>query len=253
MKYKSIFISDTHLGTRGAQANALNNFLKKSSCEQMYLVGDIIDGWRLKKKWYWPQSHSNVIRRIIGCAKRGTKVYWVLGNHDEMLRSFLDLDMRFGRIKVVNEIVHQGVDGKSYLVIHGDLFDGITSMAKWLVRLGDKMYDFLLWFNQIFNKVRRVFGYRYWSLSAYLKLKTKNAVDYLWNFKHNVTNYAKHKKLDGVICGHIHTPEIETIEGITYMNDGDWVESCTALVEHFDGSWEIINWTDKIHEKNTTD
>lgn len=238
--YKSIFISDIHLGTRGCQADALCDFLKENTCENLFLVGDILDGWRLKKKWYFPQSHANVIRRILTAAKRGTKVYYILGNHDEALRGFLRYEITFGRIKVLNHYDYVGVDGKKYLITHGDMFDTLmTSNRKWVMHLGDTLYDFFIWFNRHFNTVRGLFGMKYWSLSKWLKDNAKHAVKFINRFEEYVAEYCENKGYDGVICGHIHKAEIKQIGRVTYMNDGDWVESATALLEHTDGTWEI--------------
>ena len=242
--YKSIFISDLHLGTPGCSASELCDFLKNNDCERLYLVGDIIDGWQLSKKMYWPQEHSDVIRRILTKAKRGTKVYWIVGNHDEMLRNWFDFRLQFGRIRVLNEYVHHAVNGKKYLVTHGDLFDGITKVAPWLSFLGDKAYDFILAVNTKYNRLRHAFGFGYWSISKYLKLQIKRAVNFIFQFESNLVDYCRRKGYDGVICGHIHTAQIKNIDGIIYMNDGDWVESCTALVEHIDGKWEIVTWNE---------
>ena len=242
MQYKSIFISDVHLGTRGCKAKLLISFLKNNDCEKLYLVGDIVDGWRLKKKFFWPQEHSNVVRKILTKAKQGTKVIWIAGNHDEFLRSWIKYNLRFGRIKIVNRCDHYGVDGKKYLVIHGDLFDGITVMHKWVALLGDMAYDFLLRINTHFNNFRRFFGMPYWSLSKFLKSKAKKAVNFINNYEKTITSYAHKKGYDGVICGHIHCAAKKTIDNTLYYNSGDWVESCTALVEHNDGTWEIIEW-----------
>lgn len=239
MKYRSIFISDIHLGTRGCQAKSLEKWLKKVECENLYLVGDIIDGWRLKKKWFWPPSHSEVVRRVLKISKT-SQVYWVLGNHDEGLRPFLEFEMKFGNLKVVDEVIHIGVDEKRYLVVHGDYFDGITRMAPWLVFLGDKAYNFSILLNRWYNKVRRWLGFDYWSVSQFLKRRVKKGVDFIWKFKDSITEYAKKQNLDGVICGHLHTPEITTHNNILYMNDGDWVESCSALVEHYSGDFELV-------------
>lgn len=246
--YKTIFISDVHLGTRDCKAELLNNFLKHNSCETLYLVGDIIDGWRIQQnKFRWAQSHSNVIRRILGLAKRDTKVIYIAGNHDEFLRPMIPYQMSFGNIEIQNQYTHFGVDGKKYLVVHGDMFDGITKVAPWLSFLGDKAYDFVLALNTKYNRMRHWFGFGYWSLSKFLKLQIKRAVSYIFQFETNLTQYCQRKGFDGIICGHIHTAEIKNIDGTIYMNDGDWVESCTALVEHYDGRWEIITWT---KEKN---
>jgi UDP-2,3-diacylglucosamine pyrophosphatase LpxH len=245
MHYKSIFISDVHLGTRGCQADALCAFLKDNTCENLYLVGDVIDGWRLRRKWYFPQSHANVIRRILTAAKRGTDVYYILGNHDEALRGFLRYDIEIGNIKIVNRCDYVAVDGKRYLVIHGDFFDVLMVDKKWIMHIGDTLYDLLIWFNTHFNKIRMLFGMPYWSLSKWLKDNTKQAVNFINKYEEHVSNYCKTHGYDGIICGHIHHAEIKTINGVTYMNDGDWVESGTALLEHTDGTWEIY-W----HEKN---
>lgn len=244
--YKSIFISDIHLGTRGCQADALCSFLKDNTCDNLFLVGDILDGWRLQKRWYFPQSHTNVIRRILTAAKRNTKVYYILGNHDEMLRPFLKFDITFGRIKILNRYDYVGVDGKKYLVIHGDAFDTLMKKnRKWIMHIGDSLYDFMIWFNRHFNKVRGLLGLRYWSLSKWLKSNAKQAVKFINRFEEYLAEYCENKGYDGIICGHIHHAEIKQIGRITYMNDGDWVESATALLEHTDGTWEIYHHDDK--------
>jgi UDP-2,3-diacylglucosamine pyrophosphatase LpxH len=249
MHYRTIFISDVHLGTRDCKADLLNNFLKHNTCETLYLVGDIIDAWKIQQnKWKWKQSHTNVVRRVLGHAKRGTKVIYVTGNHDEFLRPMIPYGFSFGMIEIVNQHKHIGVDGKNYLITHGDLFDGISKLAPWLAFLGDKAYDFTLELNSKFNWMRHKLGFGYWSLSRYLKYKVKSSVDFLFQFEKNLTSYCKRKGYDGVICGHIHTAEIKEIDGVTYMNDGDWVESCTALVEHIDGRWEIITWSEILVE-----
>jgi UDP-2,3-diacylglucosamine pyrophosphatase LpxH len=211
--------------------------------ENLYLVGDIIDGWRLKRKFYWMQSHTNVIRRILTASKRGTKVVYVIGNHDDVFRGLLPFDMWFGNIELVNQCRHEAINGKTYMVIHGDIFDGVLrTKLQWLYHLGDFLYNILLDVNILVSKIRNWFGLPHWSLSAYLKHKTKEAVSYLANFEELITEYCAKQKADGVICGHIHHADIKTVNGIEYMNDGDWVESCTALVEHYDGKWEIIQW-----------
>ena len=247
-KYKSIFISDVHLGTRDSKAESLSQFLKDSSCDTLYLVGDIIDGWKIQQnKWRWKQSHTNVVRKILGFPKKGTRVVFVVGNHDEFLRPLIPFGIGFGRVEICNQCEHIGIDGKHYLVIHGDLFDGITRLAPWLSVLGDKAYDLILYLNNKFNWIRRSFGFGYWSLSKFLKLKVKKAVDFIFQFEKNMASYCKKRGFDGVICGHIHHPEIKIINDVVYMNDGDWVESCSALVEHHDGRWEIV-----IHTTETT-
>jgi UDP-2,3-diacylglucosamine pyrophosphatase LpxH len=241
--YRSIFISDVHLGTKDSQADRLNNFLKHNTCDTLYLVGDIIDAWKIQQnKWRWKQSHTNVVRRVLGHAKRGTRVVFIAGNHDEFLRPMIPYGFSFGLIEIHNQMEHIGADGRHYLVVHGDLFDGITRLAPWLAFLGDKAYDFVLSLNNKFNWIRRRMGFGYFSLSRYLKYKVKKAVDFVFKFEENLANYCKKRGFDGVICGHIHHAEIKEINGVAYMNDGDWVESCTALVEHWDGRWEIITW-----------
>ena len=242
--YRSIFVSDVHLGTKDCQADKLNNFLKHNSCDTLYLVGDIIDAWKIQQnRWRWKQSHTNVVRRVLGHAKRGTRVIYVAGNHDEFLRPMIPYGFSFGLIEIHNQTEHIGADGKHYLVVHGDLFDGITRLAPWIAFLGDKAYDFILTLNNKFNWIRRRLGFGYFSLSRYLKYKVKKAVDFMFKFEENLANYCKKRGFDGVICGHIHHAEIKEINGVMYMNDGDWVESCTALVEHWDGRWEIVTWT----------
>ena len=242
--YRSIFVSDVHLGTKDCKAEQLNNFLKHNSCDTLYLVGDIIDAWKIQQnKWRWKQSHTNVVRRVLGHAKRGTRVVFIAGNHDEFLRPMIPYGFNFGLIEIHNQIEHIGADGKHYLVTHGDLFDGITRLAPWIAFLGDKAYDIVLTLNNKFNWIRRRMGFGYFSLSKYLKYKVKKAVDFVFKFEENLANYCKKRGFDGVICGHIHHAEIKEINGVAYMNDGDWVESCTALVEHHNGKWEIITWT----------
>jgi UDP-2,3-diacylglucosamine pyrophosphatase LpxH len=207
-------------------------------------VGDIIDAWKIQQnKWRWKQSHTNVVRRVLGHAKRGTRVIFIAGNHDEFLRPMIPYGFSFGLVEIHNQIEHIGADGKHYLVTHGDLFDGITRLAPWLAFLGDKAYDFVLYLNGKFNWIRHKMGFGYWSLSQFLKHRVKKAVDFMFKFEENLANYCKKRGFDGVICGHIHHAEIKEINGVMYMNDGDWVESCTALVEHWDGRWEIITWT----------
>jgi UDP-2,3-diacylglucosamine pyrophosphatase LpxH len=244
--YRTIAISDVHLGTKDCKADQLVNFLKNNTCENLYLVGDIIDGWKMQQnRMRWKQSHTNVVRSILGHAKRGTKVIYIAGNHDEFLRSLIPLNLTFGMIEIHNQYEHMGVNGKHYLLVHGDLFDGITRLAPWLSFLGDRAYDIVLSLNSKFNWVRRKLGFGYWSLSKYLKARVKRAVDFMFQFEKNLSAYCRKRGFDGVICGHIHKAEIKVIEGTQYMNTGDWVESLTALVEHWDGSWEIITWDKK--------
>ena len=245
-KYKSIFISDVHLGSKGCKADLLCDFLKHNTSENLYLVGDIIDGWRLSRKYYWPQSHTNVIRRILTAAKRDTKVTYIVGNHDESLRNLLPYDIHFGNIELVNQCRYQALNGKTYMIIHGDMFDtALRNKLAWLYHFGDMLYNILLSINAVLTKVRTYFGLPYWSLSAYLKNKTKEAVAFMSDFETLITDYCHKQKSHGVICGHVHRADIKVINGIEYMNDGDWVESCTALVEHYDGTWEIVKWLEQ--------
>lgn len=252
-RYRSIWISDIHLGTKGCQAEMVLDFLKHTESKYLYLVGDIIDGWRMKRAWYWTQLHNDVIQKILRKARKGTRVIYVPGNHDENFRDFAN--HRFGRVAVLYETIHTAADGKRYLVLHGDRFDGVIRYAKWLAFLGDNAYNAAITVNGWFNTVRKSMGLPYWSLSAYLKHKVKNAVEYISKFEEAVVEEARRRGTDGVICGHIHTAEIRDMDGITYCNDGDWVESCTALVEHDDGKMEILRWADirglAMSEKDT--
>ncbi len=239
-KYRSIWISDIHLGTPGCKASFLLDFLRSTKSENLYLVGDIIDGWSLQQGWYWPQAHNDVVQKILRKARQGTRVVFIPGNHDEFARNYVDHD--FGSIQVVHDIIHETADGRKFLVLHGDEFDVVVKYARWLAYLGDWSYGLCLKLNDLLNTVRQRFGYPYWSLSAYLKLKVKNAVKFIADFENALADVARDRAVDGVICGHIHHPEIREIDGITYCNDGDWVESCSALVEHFDGRLELIHW-----------
>lgn len=242
VRFRTIWISDLHLGTSGCQASKLLEFLRATESETLYLVGDIIDGWQLKRRWYWDQTHNNVVQTVLKKAKKGTNVIFVPGNHDESIRQFIDLD--FGGIKVRDELVHTTADGRRMLVLHGDRFDGVIACAKWLAYVGDSLYTVILKFNQIFNNWRARAGLPYWSLSQYLKLKVKNAVSYITQFEDALADEARRKGVDGIICGHIHKPEIRDINGILYCNDGDWVESLSALVEDAQGQLSLVTWLD---------
>ncbi len=244
--YRTIWISDVHLGTKGCQAEFLLDFMRHNESEQLYLVGDIIDCWSLTRSWYWHQTHNDVVQKILRKARKGTEVIFVPGNHDEPLRNYHALQV--GDVKITREAVHTAADGKRYLVIHGDEFDGVVRYAKWLAVLGDRSYQLLMRLNRYLNAVRKLMGKPYWSLSAHLKHRVKEAVQFMGDFEQAVTDEARSRGLDGVICGHIHHAEIKNIDDITYMNDGDWVESCTALVEDFEGNFEIIKWTRIDHE-----
>jgi UDP-2,3-diacylglucosamine pyrophosphatase LpxH len=223
-RFRTLFISDVHLGARGSQADRLLDFLRTHDADAIYLVGDIVDGWALQSNWYWPQSHNDFVQKMLRKARKGAKVIYVPGNHDEFMRNYYGT--HFGGIDVVENIIHEGVDGKRYLVIHGD--------------------DFAIQMNRIVNAFRRWFGVPYWSLSQWAKLKVKNAVNYIGAFEQTLAGEVRRHGADGVICGHIHTAAIRDEHGVRYMNCGDWVESCTALAEHDDGHFEIISWTDPL-------
>jgi UDP-2,3-diacylglucosamine pyrophosphatase LpxH len=236
---RTVWISDLHLGTPGCQALALLDFLKSVECRTLYLVGDIIDGWQLRRSWYWPQSHNDVVQKLLRKARKGTRVVFVPGNHDEFARHFVTHS--FGGVEVVDDCMHVTADGKRLWVTHGDLFDGVIQCAKWLAYAGDQAYEFSLKVNRWFNRARARLGLPYWSLSRYLKHKVKRAVSYVNDFEEAVAREAKKRGAHGVVCGHIHHAEMRTIDGVLYCNDGDWVESLTALVEHHDGRLEIID------------
>jgi UDP-2,3-diacylglucosamine pyrophosphatase LpxH len=239
-QYRTIFISDVHLGTAGCQANYLLDFLRHNHAQNIYLVGDIIDGWRLKKSWYWPQEHNDVLQKILKKARKGCKVTYIPGNHDEVARQFIG--MSFGRIKIRQDAIHTLADGRRIWVTHGDMFDGVMQHAKWLAYVGDWLYTVILVVNRWFNSLRIRMGYPYWSLSQYLKHSVKNAVSFINSFELIMARETKHRKCDGVVCGHIHKAEIKMIEGVLYCNDGDWVESLSALVETLDGELKIVYW-----------
>ncbi len=239
-RYRAIWISDIHLGTSRAQAEELLEFFRCTQSDFLYLVGDIVDNWALKKTWFWHQSHNDVIQKILRKARKGTRVVYIPGNHDEQFRDFAGA--RFGRLVVKMNDIHIGLDGTRYLVMHGDEFDGVVKYAKWLAYLGDTAYEFAMSLNHAVNWTRRKLGMPYWSLSAFLKHRVKKAVEFLSNFEQAMVREARRRGAGGVICGHVHTPEMRTIDGIAYFNDGDWVESCSALVEHCDGTFELIRW-----------
>lgn len=239
-QFRTIFLSDVHLGTRGCQAHLLIDFLRCHEADTIYLVGDIVDGWRLKRSWYWPQSHNDVVQKILRKGRKGSRIIYIPGNHDEMLREFCG--NTFGSIDLKLNDVYELADGRKFLVMHGDEFDTVIRNAKWLAFLGDWSYQVALNTNTILNLVRRRLGFGYWSLSAWLKYKVKNAVNFIGKFEKFLVEEAKRHKVDGVICGHIHHAAMKDMDGMEYVNTGDWVESCTAVVEHFDGSLEVIEW-----------
>jgi UDP-2,3-diacylglucosamine pyrophosphatase LpxH len=239
-KFRTIFISDVHLGSKAAKADFLIDFMRYHEAETYILVGDIVDGWRLKRSWYWPQSANDVVQKMLRKARKGTRIIYIPGNHDEFLRDFIGT--HFGGIEVALNWIHEAADGKKYLVIHGDEFDVVVRNYRILAYLGDWAYDAAILLNRALAAVRRRIGLPYWSFSAWAKLQVKHAVNFIGEFQHFVAEEARRQKVDGVICGHIHHAVMEDIEGIRYINTGDWVESCTALVEHFDGRMELITW-----------
>jgi UDP-2,3-diacylglucosamine pyrophosphatase LpxH len=240
---RALFISDVHLGARGCQAGKLLDFLRYHDADTIYLVGDIVDGWALKSGWYWPQSHNDVVQKLLRKARKGTRIIYIPGNHDEFLRGYYGT--HFGGIDVVEQVIHTGADGRSYLVVHGDQFDLVVTQARWLAHLGDKAYDFAIVLNRLCNEVRRWLGLGYWSLSQWAKLKVKNAVSYIGEYERALVADAKKHDTQGIICGHIHHAAIHDNFGIRYVNCGDWVESCTAIAEHHDGRLEIIRWVNE--------
>jgi UDP-2,3-diacylglucosamine pyrophosphatase LpxH len=241
VRVRTAWISDVHLGTPGCRADALLDFLKHVDCDLLFLVGDVIDGWQLRRSWYWPQAHNDVIQKLLRKVRKGTRVIFVPGNHDEFARRYVEHE--FGGIEVVEEWTHTTADGRRLWIIHGDLFDGVIQCAKWLAYVGDSLYEFTLRLNRHLNSLRARLRLPYWSLSKYLKLKVKRAVSFISDFEVAVAREARRRGVDGVVCGHIHHAEMREIDGILYCNDGDWVESLTALVEHPDGRLEILDWS----------
>jgi UDP-2,3-diacylglucosamine pyrophosphatase LpxH len=229
-----------HLGTRGCQAHLILDMLRHVEADTIYLVGDIIDGWRLRSGWYWPQTHNDVVQKLLRKARKGTEVVYIPGNHDEAARHYFGI--AFGDIIIREEALHTTAQGKRLLVIHGDFFDGVVQYARWLALLGDVLYTMILQLNQQFNALRARLGLPYWSLSQFLKHKVKNAVSYITAFEDALAREARHRGLDGVVCGHIHKAEIRDIGGTLYCNDGDWVESLTALAEDAAGNLSILHW-----------
>lgn len=243
-RYRTIWISDVHLGTRGCNSGMLIDFLDHVDSETLYLVGDIIDGWALKKRFYWPAAHNDIVWRVLKRAHRGTRIVYVPGNHDEMFRQFAGLD--FGGVEIRRSAVHETADGRRLLILHGDEFDAIMLSHRWLAHLGDAAYEAMMAINRWVNFARRALDLPYWSLSKYAKARVKNAVEFISRFEEAVAHEAGVRGVDGVIAGHIHAADMRTIQGVAYYNDGDWVEGCTALVEHFDGRMEILHWADEI-------
>jgi UDP-2,3-diacylglucosamine pyrophosphatase LpxH len=242
--YRTIWLSDIHLGSPGCQASYLLEFLRVHRCDTLYLVGDILDGWHLRKGWYWPQEHNDVVQKLLRLARKGTHVIYIPGNHDELTRQFIGLS--FGGIQVREDAVHRTADGRRLWIAHGDLFDSVMQHARWLAHLGSWIYEWLLKLNRWVNHIRQRFGLPYWSMSQYLKHKAKHATNFINDFERVMTAEARRRGCDGVVCGHIHKPEIRTIDGILYCNDGDWVESLTALVETSDGELKLVHWRTRL-------
>lgn len=240
-RWRAIWISDIHLGTAGCNAQLLLDFLKAHESDVLYLVGDIFDGWRLKRRWYWPQTHNDVVQKILRKVRKGTHVIFIPGNHDEFLRDYIGVN--FGGIQIYQDFVHVTADGKRLLVLHGDEFDGVVRYHKWLAHLGAASYDLMIVINRWFNATRRMLGLPYWSLSAYIKRQVKEAVKFITHFEEAVIAEAALRNADGAVCGHIHSPQMRTINGLLYCNDGDWVETCSALVEDFDGKMYIARYS----------
>jgi UDP-2,3-diacylglucosamine pyrophosphatase LpxH len=245
--YRTLFLSDVHLGTRGCQAELLLDFLKHNDASTIYLVGDMIDGWRLKSRWYWPQEHNDVVQKLLRKVRKGAHMIYVPGNHDEFARDYIG--HVFGGVEVVDHAYHVTADQKRLLIVHGDQFDIVVQHARWLAFLGDWAYTFALWLNLWFNKIRRRLGFPYWSLSSWAKLKVKNAVNFIGAFEAALAEAARRHNADGVVCGHIHHAAIRDIGGVLYVNAGDFVESCTAIAEHHDGRLEILRWQTTTEER----
>lgn len=239
-RYRTLFLSDLHLGAKAAQADLLLDFLKHHDAETVYLVGDIVDGWKLRKGWHWPQAHNDVVQKLLRKARKGARVIYVPGNHDEFARDYTDLT--FGGVEVLEHAIHETADGRKMLVTHGDQFDIVVRHARWLAHFGDWAYDVAIAANSLFNRIRRLFGVGYWSLSAWAKYKVKNAVNFIGDFEATLAAEAQRRGVDGVVCGHIHHAAIRMIDGVLYVNTGDFVESCTAVAEHDDGRFEVLHW-----------
>ena len=247
-RFRTIWISDVHLGTKGCNHELLIDFLDHTDSETMYLVGDIIDGWRLKKKFYWPAEHNDIVWRILKRAKRGTRIVYIPGNHDEMIRPFAG--MNFGGVEIMRAAFHETADGRRLMVLHGDEFDTIMLAHRWLAFIGDAAYHLMMKLNNWVASLRKRLGLPYWSISRAAKHKVKNAVEFISKYEEVVARAAAERGVDGVVCGHIHTAEFRDFDGVEYWNDGDWVEGCNALVEHFDGSMEILNWPEEVARRD---
>jgi UDP-2,3-diacylglucosamine pyrophosphatase LpxH len=240
MHYRTLFLSDVHLGTKGCQADMLLAFLANTSADTIYLVGDIVDAWRLRRGWFWPQSHNDVVQELLARAHDGARIFYIPGNHDEVMRSYLGT--HFGGVEVVQTADHITADGRRLLVTHGDQFDTIVVNAKWLAHVGDRAYGFALWLNTWVNRIKRLWGGQYWSLSNWAKQQVKKAVNFISEYETVLADEARRNGYDGIVCGHIHRACIRRIDGLLYVNTGDWVESCTAVVEDMNGTLHLIDW-----------
>lgn len=236
-RVRTVFISDVHLGCKYGNASAFLDFINSVQPEQLYIVGDFIDGWRLKRRWHWNDTYSFILRRFVELLKAGTVIKYTPGNHDEFLRDFI---YSLGSVEIADEFVHITADNRRLLVMHGDQFDTVVRNCRWLSMIGDVGYNLLLLLNKGLNLVRRHMGFGYWSLSAAIKRKVKQATNFISSFESVITRYAATKGCVGVVCGHIHTPAISEVKGIRYYNTGDWVESCTGLVEDYDGNLDLV-------------
>jgi UDP-2,3-diacylglucosamine pyrophosphatase LpxH len=243
VRYRSVFVSDVHLGSRGCSAEYLLEFLRSVDTDTLYLVGDIVDLWSLKKSFFWPQSHNNVLRTILGKARDGTRVIYIPGNHDMLFRDYDG--MVFGNVEIRREAIHQTADGRRFLVLHGDEFDAVIRASPVVEALGHGAYSLVLSLNRALNFIRRRCGFPYWSLADYLKQRVSKAASYIANFERALASEARRRGLDGTICGHIHRAGIVDIEGTLYCNDGDWVESCTTLTEDFNGRLSVWRWSEQ--------
>lgn len=242
-KVRAVFISDVHLGTRACQTDQLLDFLREYSADHLYLIGDIVDFWSMSRGIHWAPSHNTVVQKILRRARHGEEVVLIPGNHDEAMREYAGTS--FGDVRLAMNWVHYTADGKRYLLLHGDEFDQVTRHHRWVALLGDSAYQLLLLIGALFSKIRRTLGISgYWSLAGYAKRRVKKAVNFISDFESSVAKAVIDRQLDGVICGHIHWAEDRQIDGVHYLNCGDWVDSCTAVVEHFDGRFEIIHWRD---------
>jgi len=242
MNYRTLWISDVHLGTRHAQVGKLLEFLRQTECEQLYIVGDFIDGWQLRRRWYWAEDYNVLIQKLLRKQRKRTRVTLITGNHDEFLEQFLGVS--FGAVRLLERAVHLAADGKRYLIIHGHQFDGLAHFNRLLDRIGSALYDRILDLNVWINRFRRMLGFGYWSFASFIKLKAKSAMKYVTDYEEALIQFAIKSQMDGVICGHIHRPEIRPVGEVLYLNCGDWVENCTALAEHFDGRIELIRFHD---------